>query len=230
MNQEHCNDAITKSSNYLAGKPQPSCPPTLTSGAVSVISPKYCAPYPVDLTIMRKVLKLTHDNYTVSDVDGNPVFDIKDELTLVRHHRVLRDPAGVPIVTILEKVMTAHRRFNVFKGDSTDMKDLVFTARQSHCIQWTTKLDVFLPNNTKEDVCDFKVKGNWLERSCTVYAGDGDKDSNNIIAQMHKKHTVNSVVLGKDTFNVTVQPNHDSAFVIAVIIVLDAVNDLRAMR
>ncbi|KAI3843186.1 hypothetical protein MKW92_037861 [Papaver armeniacum] len=189
MNQEHCNDAITKSSNYLAGKPQPSCPPTLTSGAVSVISPKY-----------------------FSDVDGNPVFDIKDELTLVRHHRVLRDPAGVPIVTILEKVMTAHRRFNVFKGDSTDMKDLVFTARQSHCIQWTTKLDVFLQTTQK--------------RMCVILRSKvtGWRDL------MHKKHTVNSVVLGKDTFNVTVQPNHDSAFVIAVIIVLDAVNDLRAMR
>ncbi|KAI3912634.1 hypothetical protein MKW92_028859 [Papaver armeniacum] len=230
MNQEHHSE--DKSGNYVA---EPSCPPlpSTSTGVVSVISPHYCAPYPVDLTIVRKVLKLTHDNYDVFDVNGNIVFTIKDEMTFLHHHRVLRDPAGVPIVTVYEKIKSMHRRFNVFKGDSKDMKDLVFTAKQSHMIQWTTKLDVFLASDTKKDVCDFKVKGNWLERSCTIYAGEpGDKDedgaSSRVIAQMKKKHTVDSVVLGKDTFNVTVYPNIDYAFVIALITVLDAVNDARA--
>jgi hypothetical protein len=47
-------------------------------------------------------------------------------------------------------------------------------------MQMKTKLDVFLASNKKEDVCDFKVKGSWLERSCIVYAGE----SNNIVAQV----------------------------------------------
>lgn len=49
-----------------------------------------------------------------------------------------------------------------------------------------TKLDVFLAGNTKEDVCDFKVRGSWLERSCIVYAGE----SNNIVAQVIKNPLV----------------------------------------
>ena len=43
--------------------------------------------------------------------------------------------------------------------------------------------------------------------------------------QMHKKHNVQSVVLGKDTFAVTVYPNVDYAFIVALIVILDEIND-----
>ncbi|KHN29540.1 Protein LURP-one-related 15 [Glycine soja] len=117
--------------------------------------------------------------------------------------------------------MTAHDRWQAFRGESTDAKDLIFTLKRSSLIQFKTKLHVFLANNTKEDVCDFKVKGSWLERSCVVYAGE----SNNIVAQMHKKHTVQSILIGKDHFMVTVYPNIDYAFIVALIVILDEIND-----
>lgn len=46
----------------------------------------------------------------------------------------------------------------------------------------------------------------------------------NARAQMHKKHTLESIVLGKDSFEVTVYPNVDHAFVLALVIVLDEIN------
>lgn len=76
--------------------------------------------------------------------------------------------------------MTAHDRWQAFRGESTEEKDLIFQLKRSSLIQFKTKLDVFLAHNTKEDVCDFKVKGSWLERSCIVYAGE----SNTIVAQV----------------------------------------------
>lgn len=39
---------------------------------------------------------------------------------------------------------------------------------------------MFLAANTKEEVPDFKIKGSWFERSCTIYLGD----TSNIIAQV----------------------------------------------
>ncbi|KAK4834103.1 hypothetical protein QYF36_016882 [Acer negundo] len=116
--------------------------------------------------------------------------------------------------------MSAHDRWQVFRGESTDSKDLIFTAKRSSMFQLKTKLDVFLANNTKEDVCDFKVKGSWFERSCVVYAGESDT----VVAQMHKKHTVQSILIGKDKFTVTVYPNIDYVFIIALIVILDAIN------
>ncbi|KAI3474261.1 hypothetical protein Pfo_029049 [Paulownia fortunei] len=106
------------------------------------------------------------------------------------------------------------------KPISTEAKDLIFSAITSSIIQLKTKLHVFLANNTSEEVCDYTVKGSWCERSCAVYAGD----SSTIVAQMHKKFSVQSILIGKDKFMVTVYPNIDYAFIVALIIILDEIN------
>lgn len=41
---------------------------------------------------------------------------------------------------------------------------------------------------------------------------------------MHKKHTVESILIGKDKFMVTVYPNIDYAFIVAIIVILDGIN------
>lgn len=65
----------------------------------------------------------------------------------------------------------------MFRGESTDSKDVIFRVKNTSPIPYKAKLDVFL---AKENVCDFKVKGSWSERSCVVYAGDSDT----IVAQV----------------------------------------------
>lgn len=45
-----------------------------------------------------------------------------------------------------------------------------------------------------------------------------------MILQMHKKHTVSSVLFGKDNFSVTVYPGVDYAFIVALIVILDEIN------
>ena len=41
---------------------------------------------------------------------------------------------------------------------------------------------------------------------------------------MHKKHTAESILVGKDNFMVTVNPYIDYAFIDAVIVILDEIN------
>ncbi|CAL5440364.1 unnamed protein product [Camellia sinensis] len=121
------------------------------------------------------------------------------------------------------RILTAHRRWQLFRGQSSDPKDLLFSVKKSSLIQFKTELEVFLAANTKEEVCDFKVKGSWLERSCAIHLGN----TPTIIAQMHRKHSVQSVVLGKATFVVTVYPNVDDAFIVALVVVLEEINEDR---
>ncbi|KAF7825460.1 protein LURP-one-related 10-like [Senna tora] len=192
-----------------------SAPPPPTA----VIGTQYCSPYPVDLAIVRKVMTLA-DKFTVTDINGNVVFKLQGSLLTLRDRRVLLDAAQKPIVTLRRKIMTAHDRWQAFRGESTEPNDMLFTLKRSSLIQFKTKLDVFLAGNTKEEVCDFKIKGSWLERSCVVYAGE----SNTIVAQMHKKHTAQSILLGKTNFMVTVYPNVDYAFIVALIVILDEIN------
>ncbi|KAK8682627.1 hypothetical protein V6N13_055011 [Hibiscus sabdariffa] len=205
--------------------PYPNPNPSSTSNQplanpVSIVGPHFCAPYPVDLAIIRKVLTITDGNFVVTDINGNILFKVKGKFLSMHDRRVLLDGAGNPIVTLKQKMMSAHDRWQVFRGESTDASDLLFSAKRSSMFQLKTKLDVFLANNTREEVCDFKVKGSWFERSCAVYAGE----SSTIVAQMHKKHTVESILIGKDKFMVTVYPNIDYAFIVALIVILDGIN------
>ncbi|KAF4378991.1 hypothetical protein F8388_022078 [Cannabis sativa] len=117
-------------------------------------------------------------------------------------------------------IMTMHKRWHVYKGESSDAKDLLFTAKKSSIIQFNTDLEVFLGGNTKQEIPDFKVKGSWFQRSCKITLGDESA----VIAQMHEKDSAASLFLGKEAFRVTVFPNVDYAFVVALIVILREIN------
>ncbi|PWA92989.1 hypothetical protein CTI12_AA075940 [Artemisia annua] len=186
----------------------------------AIVSPDFLAPYPVDLTIVRKLMSLSDGNFAVTDVNGNVMFKVKAKHFSLRDRRVLLDANGVPVLSFQKKVFSFHNKWVVYRGDSSDSKDIIFSAKRSSLIQFKTSLNVFLGCNENESVCDYKVKGSWFDRSCTIYAGE----STHIIAKMHKKHTVQSIALGKDTFAVTVYPNVDYAFIVALVVILHEIN------
>ncbi|KAK4396055.1 protein LURP-one-related 15 [Sesamum angolense] len=169
-------------------------------------------------------MTLSEGSFGVTDVNGNIMFRVKGKLFSLHDRRVLLDATGIPIITFQQKLLSAHRRWQVFRGESTDAKDLLFSVKKSSLIQLKTKLDVFMACNTREEVCDFKIEGSWFERSCVIYAGN----STNIIAQMHRKHSAQSILLGKDTFGVTVYPNVDYAFIVALVVILEEINEDRS--
>ncbi|TXG59038.1 hypothetical protein EZV62_016867 [Acer yangbiense] len=207
---------------FLAHHPPP--PPPPPPNPVPIIGHQYCAPYPVDLAIVRKVMNITDGNFVVQDINnnGNILFKLKGFLMTLHNRRVLFDAAGIPLVTLRGKIMPFHDRWQVFRGESTDLNDLIFTVKKSSMLQLKAKLDVFLANNTKEDVCDFKVKGSWSKESCVVYAGESDT----IVAQMLDNTSTVHSLIGKDRFEVRVYTNIDHAFIITLIMILDAIDPL----
>ncbi|XP_023526147.1 protein LURP-one-related 15-like [Cucurbita pepo subsp. pepo] len=191
---------------------------------VAVVSPQFMAPYPVDLRVTKKVMTLAEGTFTVTDVNGTVMFMVKGSVFSLHDRRILLDAAGNPIISFQQKLFSAHRKWYAFRGDSTDSKDLLFTVKKSSVLQLRTQLDVILASNTSESSCDFKIKGSWLERSCTISLGDGST----IIAQMHRQHNLQSVLFDKDTFGVTVYPNVDYAFIVALVVILFEINEDRS--
>ncbi|CAI9090386.1 OLC1v1025149C1 [Oldenlandia corymbosa var. corymbosa] len=187
---------------------------------ITIVGPQYCLPRPVDLMVIRKLMTLTND-FTVKDVAKNTMFKVKGKLLSVHDKRVLLDASGTPTLTLTNKIMSAHSRWKVYRGASTRSADLIFSAKTSSIIQLKTRLNVYLANRKSEDFCDFRVEGSWSEDSSVVYVGE----TSTIAAQMNKKDSAASFFLGKDTFMVTVNPNVDYAFVVSLILILDAIND-----
>ncbi|KAK3126697.1 hypothetical protein QOZ80_7AG0560870 [Eleusine coracana subsp. coracana] len=196
----------------------PSAPPM--PAPVSVVSPQFCAPYVVPLTVTKKALSLSDGDFTVTDANGAVVLKVKGAIFSVRHRRVLVDAAGQPILTMTEKVFSLHNRWEVYRGDSTNASDLLFTAKKASIVQLKTAIDVFLVGNTSEHVCDFKIRGSYFERSCAFYLGNSDT----MIAQTNRKLTVTNVLLEKDTFTVTVFPHVDYVFIAALVVILDEIH------
>ncbi|CAN1134238.1 Protein LURP-one-related 15 [Linum perenne] len=158
---------------------------------VVVVSPYFLAQYPVDLTVATKLMTLGENDFTVNDVNGTVIFRIK-----------------------------THRRWQAYRGDSKDNKDLLFTVRKSSMMQLRTELAVFLAGNTKEEVPDFRVKGSFHQSSCVIYLGN----TNKIIAQMYRGHSMATMLFEADHFRVTIYPNVDYAFIVSLVVILDEIN------
>ncbi|XAR68742.1 hypothetical protein NMG60_11000097 [Bertholletia excelsa] len=191
-----------------------------SANPIRVIGPQYCHPYPFDLAIVRKILALTKANFVITDVNENILFKVKGGIKVFNQRRTLLDAAGNAIVTLQRKMGSAHGRWQVFRGESTDPAELLFSAKKSSFMQPKKELNVYLAGNTTKEVCNFKVQGSWLKRSCVIYAGE----SSTIVAQMHKKLAAGSILLGKDRFMVTVYPQVDYAFIAALIVIFAATN------
>ena len=71
----------------------------------------------------------------------------------------------------------------MFRGDSTNASDLLFTVKRSTLMQLRTELDVFLAGNTAQQACDFRMKGSYFDRNCVFYLGNSDV----MIAQVSAK-------------------------------------------
>jgi hypothetical protein len=72
------------------------------------------------------------------------------------------------------QIFSMHGRWEVFRGDSTNARDLLFTAKRSSLWQLKTEMDVFLVGNNTEQACDFKMKGGYSDGSCAFYLGNSD--------------------------------------------------------
>lgn len=183
---------------------------------VPVIGPQFCLPHIIELKIKELIGK---GNYVVQDINGNQIFKVKGAFLTLHDHRVLCDTAGNPIVTLRQKRPSLHNRWNVFNGKSQESKDQRFTVKKSSFVQMKTELHVFLKNNTSDEkVCDYKIEGCWMERSCVIYAKDTP------IAQMRMENTFKSCVFGMDDLLVTVYSNIDYAFIVTLILIFAEVS------
>ncbi|XP_025803115.1 protein LURP-one-related 15-like isoform X1 [Panicum hallii] len=74
---------------------------------VVVVSPQFCAPDVVPLTVTKKDASLSGGDFTVTDPNGAVVLQFKGSVWSVRNRRVLLDAAGQPILSMHEKLITA---------------------------------------------------------------------------------------------------------------------------
>ncbi|GAB2227822.1 hypothetical protein Droror1_Dr00009649 [Drosera rotundifolia] len=77
--------------------------------------------------ITKKVL--SRGEFTVTDVSRNLIFKVKGSFFSAADRPVLKDAAGIPILTFRRKLLSAHSRRQVLKGDNMNSKDIIFSVK-----------------------------------------------------------------------------------------------------
>ncbi|KMZ70384.1 hypothetical protein ZOSMA_1G03670 [Zostera marina] len=110
------------------------------------------------------------------------------------------------------KLATIHGRWQVFKGGTDDLENLLYEVMKCNMIQFTNEYKVFLAGNSKEENFDFLIKHVNNAGSYSVNIGD----SGEIIARIHKE---------RNAYGVTIYPFVDYAFVISLIAILYVIDN-----
>ncbi|XP_042448837.1 protein LURP-one-related 15-like [Zingiber officinale] len=179
--------------------------------AVVVVGRQFTVPYAVNLTLTSTGgLFSPNDLYKVKDANSDVVFKVKGFFFSSRC--LLLNAAGNPLLTMKPKAFSWHETWRVFRGDSTNSKDLLFSVRKHKIFQWKDNFDVVLATNTDQAArCDFKIISR--SKKCTICIGQTDE----IIAQMHRK----TAFFARDKLEITVNPNEDFAFIVSLIVILE---------
>ena len=83
---------------------------------VAVVSPQFCAPHAVSLTV-TKDMSFSGGDFTVTDdASGAVVLQVRGTYLSVRRHRVLHDAAGRAILTMQRKVRNSRYTADRFVG------------------------------------------------------------------------------------------------------------------
>ncbi|XP_076904191.1 protein LURP-one-related 10-like [Bidens hawaiensis] len=177
----------------------------------SVIGPQFIAPHSRELIIEKYLggsLVITDTNHTI-------LLKVRPCDTIFHRQRLLVDAKDAPIVMLREKMMSVHKQWVAFRGESIADSDMIFRTKKEHMIQFKTHvISVLLADN---DDCGLKIEGSWKKRNYTI----GDS-STPILAQMHEPQTLRKMKSGEDKFMVTIQPNMDYAFVVALFAIVNA--------
>ncbi|XVF24203.1 hypothetical protein REPUB_Repub13aG0107400 [Reevesia pubescens] len=184
---------------------------------IKVVGDRFCVPYTMELLVKRKIQSFSNVHYDVFDTTGNFLLQVDGALWNFQKKRVMKDPAGLPVITLREKALSWKQQWLIHQGESSEKNHFICSVQRSNALHIKNNLDVYLASRYKEDGQDFRVTGSFTSLSFKVRKG------NSIIAEVSHNFTWGSCK-GKESFKVKVYPEVDYAFIVALIVIMQ-VND-----
>ncbi|CAF2127070.1 hypothetical protein BRARA_C03347 [Brassica rapa] len=197
---------------------------------VSVVGEMFCNPYTTELVVRRRRESLKRDRFDVFDLSDNLIFTIDGGTWNIRRKRVLRDATGLPLLSMRTKgIVTMRYKWEVYKGESTESEDLLFSVTEPNLFSIRTSLDVSLPTQQPStDISstikpDFRTYGRYIGSSFKLF----EPIHNTLLAEVVHDFSWGGLIIGKYSFKVRVNPYVDFAFVIALLVIADDTSNLR---
>ncbi|XVE69501.1 hypothetical protein DITRI_Ditri09bG0157000 [Diplodiscus trichospermus] len=180
---------------------------------VKVVGDRFCVPYTMELLVKKKVQSLSNAHYDVFDSTGNVLLQVDGGVWNFYKKRVMKDPAGLPVITLREKALSWKQQWLIHQGESSERSHFLCSVQNTNALQIKNNLDVYLASSNRENGRDFRVAGSVTSLSFKV------KKGNIIIAEVSHNFTWGSCK-GKESFKVKVYPEVDYAFIVALVVIM----------
>lgn len=156
------------------------------------------------------------DNFTITDVNGTPQFELKGSHVSLHSKKILTNAAGQPVAVLAKKLASLHGSWEIYAGASTDGTPAATIKPSKLGIKKSAHVIV----TQFGDQPFFEVKGDFRAKSFNVTRG-GQVVAE--VARAGKFSNATKFLTGNDSYTLTVQPGVDYAFMVALVIVLDTV-------
>ncbi|OAP04210.1 hypothetical protein AXX17_AT3G10880 [Arabidopsis thaliana] len=194
---------------------------------VSVVGEMFCNPYTTELVVRRRRESLKRERYDVFDLSNNLIFTVDGGIWNIRRKRVLRDAAGIPLLSMRTKVTQTSLITSIYLRKSF-CRIVDDHHMEPNLLSFKTSLDVTLPPDQSSTVIssvepDFQTFGRYIGSSFKLF----EPIHNTLLAEVFHDFTWGGLIKGSYSFKVRVNPYVDFAFVVALLVITDDTSNLR---
>eukprot|EP00992_Anisonema_acinus_P010291 TRINITY_DN6465_c0_g1_i6.p1 TRINITY_DN6465_c0_g1~~TRINITY_DN6465_c0_g1_i6.p1 ORF type:complete len:182 (+),score=42.99 TRINITY_DN6465_c0_g1_i6:64-609(+) len=171
-------------------------------------------PHPTHWVVTEKTMSLTGNDFVVKDGHGQVVFRGKGKTLSLSDQITLENAHGHPVLGIKKEHMHIHPTYVI---STMDGKPLV--TCQAKIMTLKPQVKVF-----KGDSKDLmlRLEGNFTGRNFKFV----DATTNANLAFSHEKHSnISGIMFGSDEYVIEVAPHVDSALMMALVMVMDTMQD-----
>ncbi|XP_065858376.1 protein LURP-one-related 17 [Euphorbia lathyris] len=169
-------------------------------------------------TVWRKSLLISCNGFTVINSAGDLVYRV-DNYSLHPQQLVLMDSSGKSILTMhRRKKFGVSENWEIYEGENCSKMDAsIWSVKKKKKIVEVFNKSVVIAYVLRGRQCLYVIEGCYRSRSCKVM-----DESRRVMAEIKRKETlIGGISFGEDVFNLVVHFGFDSAFAMALVLLLD---------
>ncbi|KAK4034292.1 tubby C-terminal-like domain-containing protein [Parachaetomium inaequale] len=154
------------------------------------------------------------DNFDINDLSGARWMHIEGQIATIHGRKKVFDPRGNYLFDLVKELLHWHTTFSCETG--TEPKQQYMQVKSKFSI-FSSKANATFTSTTGAPVT-LSMKGNWLDTTAEIV----DPTTGAVAARIDRKlFNARELLLGRQTYHVTIAPGVDIALIIAMCVCLD---------
>ena len=185
---------------------------------IAIVDARFCCPQEVTLIMKEKLFTYSGDSYDIKDDAGRAWFKVRGKAFSMREKKMIYDVQGNPVINLKENMFSFLGRpiQKVYLGDNST--NLICTIKPRFKL-WSGKLVTQGKNQINGHDLEFTLRSNHRGSEACIWLG---KSRDGLpIAKIYRSLNMKSIMTDSRDYRLTVAPNVDVAFIVALAISLD---------